>query len=93
MIRRFLLGLESLLVAFDQLAHVMLALPKYVLFDGRQPDPDETISGRVGRGVIAGKRWAYAAEWIIDGLFRVITGERDHCCKTAEREALRRCDG
>ena len=39
----------------------------------------ETISSRVGRNAIAGKRWALIAEKVIDYVFFVIRGQRNHC--------------
>lgn len=36
--------------------------------EGREPDPDEPFSSRVGRNAIAGKRWALIAEKLIDGI-------------------------
>jgi hypothetical protein len=38
-------------------------------------DPDETISSRVGRGAVAGKRWALMLEPIINW----IMGSPTHC--------------
>lgn len=81
-----------LFVAFDQLAHMLLAGPKYVLVGGQRPDPDETISGKVGRRAVAGKRWAIICEIPIDALFRALAGERGHCRAAAAREARRKCD-
>lgn len=92
MIARLKSWLVVLLIALDQLAHMLLAGPKYVLVGGQQPDPDETISGKVGRRAAAGARWARVCEWAIDGLFRLLTGERGHCAKAAAREAGRRCE-
>ena len=37
--------------------------------NGQEPDPDEPFSSRVGRNAIAGKRWALAAEKVVDGIF------------------------
>ncbi len=39
---------------------------------------DETISSAVGRKAIAGRRWAIAAEALIDLPFALL-GERNHC--------------
>lgn len=57
-----------LLIALDQLGNAVLL-----------GNPDETISSRVGRHAVAGKRWALACEWIIDRLFFALTGEWNHC--------------
>lgn len=67
------------LVAFDQVLHVLLAGPKYIFFGGPRPSPDETISSKVGRMAIEGKRWALISEFLINGMFRIITGEIGHC--------------
>lgn len=85
--------LLCLFIAADQLAHMLLAGPKYVLVGGSRPDPDETISGKVGRRANAGARWALACEFIIDALVRLLTGEREHCRAAAAREARRKCNG
>lgn len=80
MIARFRLWLHSWLIAVDQLAHVGLCFWLFVPFGrGKCPNPDETISSRVGRNAEEGKRWALAAEWLIDGLFLILTGQRGHC--------------
>lgn len=47
-----------ILVAIDQFGNTLL--------DG---NPDETISSRVGRNAIAGKKWALIAEKVINALF------------------------
>src|SRR3546814_7266006 len=43
---RLRLWLLTCLIALDQLAHVLLAGPKYILAGGPRPNPDETISSR-----------------------------------------------
>lgn len=50
--------LIRLLVAIDQLGNTVC--------DG---NPDETISSRVGRNALAGKKWALIAEKVINALF------------------------
>jgi len=45
---------------------------------------DQTISGTVGRAVIAGKWWGWILAYAIDGLF----GE-GHCARQAAQEANR----
>lgn len=52
------------LIAIDQFANAII--------DG---DEDETISSRVGRGAVAGKRWALRIEPIINW----IMGSPTHC--------------
>lgn len=93
MTRRLRSWLLCLFVAADQLAHMLLAGPKYVVVGGERPDPDETISGKVGRRAAAGKRWALICEIIIDALARLLTGEREHCRAAAAREAGRKKHG
>ena len=89
MTRRLRSWVLAFLVALDQLAHVVLAAPKYIIFGGPTPNPDETVSGKVGRRAIAGARWARMCELVINLLFRILTGERDHCRNVALREASR----
>lgn len=93
MIRRFSQWLICLLVAVDQLAHMILAGPKFLLVGGPVPNPDETISGKVGRMAIRGKRWARPCEWLIDGLFRLLGAAPGHCRAAVAREALRKTVG
>lgn len=50
--------------------------------------PRETISGTVGRAVIAGRRWGPYAAYLIDGLL----GE-SHCAREAAKEQARRSNG
>lgn len=61
--------LRNILLGFDQLANVILA----------GDNEDETISSAVGRKAREGRRWAIAAEGVIDALFALIFGERRHC--------------
>lgn len=89
MIKRTRLWLLSFLIAYDQLWHVLLAGPKYILVGGPRPNPDETISSKVGRMAIRGKRWALACEAMIDWIFRLLTGERGHCRAKIEHDELR----
>lgn len=49
--------IHRLLVAIDQLGNTVA--------DG---DPDETISSRVGRNAVAGRRWALILEKLIDAI-------------------------
>lgn len=86
MTRRARAWLLVLLIAIDQLAHVILAGPKFVALGGKRPNPDETISSRVGRAAIAGKRWARACEWLIDGVFNLLASERGHCRNHIEKD-------
>lgn len=79
MIRRLGVWFLCLLVSLDQLAHILLAAPKYLLLGGPPPDPDETISSKVGRMAVAGKRWALIAEVMIDWIFERLGGGPGHC--------------
>lgn len=78
MIRRWLRAWLVFLIALDQLIYVWFACWTFVWFGAAEPDPDETISSAVGRGAIAGRRWALIAERIIDALFG-----RGHCRTSA----------
>lgn len=78
-LRRFKLCLHMWLVALDQLAFVTLASPKYILFDGQPPSPQETISSKTGRMADKGKGWALLLEAIIDKLFMLLGDEPYHC--------------
>ena len=79
---RLRLWLHAFLVALDQWVYVVLAAPKYILAGGQPPNPRETISSKVGRAALAGKRWARIAEKLIDRLF-VLLGERSgHCARS-----------
>jgi hypothetical protein len=44
--------------------------------------PTQTISGTIGRGVIAGRWWATSAAFVVDGLFG-----QGHCARQAAKEA------
>lgn len=50
--------------------------------------PDETISSRVGRNAMAGKKWALIAEKAINALFWVLVGQRNHCRDHIEWDEL-----
>jgi hypothetical protein len=65
--------LQSLLVAIDQLGNAWLG-----------GNPDETISSRVGRAAIAGRRWALVLERVIDWLFLHLCGLPQHCRSSIE---------
>ena len=76
--------LRCVLVSLDQLAHILLAGPKFILLSGPVPNPDETISSKVGRMAIRGKRWALIAEAAIDWLFCRLGAEPHHCRRMIE---------
>lgn len=69
MVGRLTEWLVLLLVAADQFVQVLASGIGFVLFGGDAPDPDETISSRVGRAALAGKAWGKVLETIIDGIF------------------------
>jgi len=69
----------ALLVAIDQLGGVLIFGAVYLVRGGSMPNPDETISSRVGRASLGGSRIARVAEWLIDALFRLIANQPDHC--------------
>jgi hypothetical protein len=70
--------LRNVLLGLDQLANVILAAD----------NPDETISSSVGRKAAAGRRWAIAAEGMIDALFAVLFGQRHHCANNIELDEI-----
>ena len=74
----------ELLIALDQLAHVLIGGILFVLFGGACPSADETISSRVGRGAMAGERWALILEVPIDGFFVAIGHPPRHCRNSIE---------
>jgi len=69
-VRRYL---RNLAIALDQGLNTLLA-----------GDPDETISSRVGRAALAGKRWGRISEWIIDRLFVWLGEAPGHCRRSIE---------
>jgi hypothetical protein len=87
MLRRLRRWLLELLISLDQLLHVVLGGPKYLLRGGPCPSADETISSKVGRQAVRGRRWALLAEVPIDALFRLL-GERGHCRRRIELDEL-----
>ena len=84
---RFARVMLALLVAIDQMAQVLLVAPFALAGLARPPAPDGTI------GRHADAWWARLPAAIIDALFLVLTlgRERDHCARSAAREAARRC--
>lgn len=79
MIERLKLWVRCWLVALDQLAYVTLAAPKYLWVGGPVPNPRETISSKVARMAIKGKRWALVCESVIDWLFIRLGSRPGHC--------------
>lgn len=69
-VRRYFL---NLLIALDQGINTLIG-----------GDPDETISSRVGRASLAGRRRARIAESIIDWLFMLLGDGPGHCQRNIE---------
>ncbi|HEX8412457.1 MAG TPA: hypothetical protein VF637_01025 [Sphingomicrobium sp.] len=88
MIDRFWRGLRQLLVAIDQLLYIVIAVPIYVIWGGSTPSADETISSRVGRAEMDGKRWGIVLAAIIDRLFVLAGAGPDHCRRNVETAFL-----
>lgn len=88
MIHRLCRWLREVLISLDQLLHVILGGPKYLIRGGPVPSADETISSKVGRRAIAGARWALTAERVIDWLFVQLGEGPGHCRRMIEM----RCD-
>jgi len=88
-IQRLRLWLREILISIDQLLHVLLGGPKYLIRGGPVPSADETISSKVGRRSIAGARWAMLAERVIDWLFVQLGEAPGHCRRMIEV----RCEG
>lgn len=81
------------LIAIDQLAHVMVTAPFYLIGVTDCPNEDETISGRVGRHALRGHRWALVVESLIDLLFwwqKDENGKRNHCRASIEPDEVKR---
>lgn len=79
-----------LLVCIDQLAQCFLkGLWWVVTGRGVCPDPDETISGVLGRYAARGDRWAVFPAAFVDGLFLILTlgHERNHCASVLFSES------
>lgn len=74
------------LVAIDRLAQTIIFGVPFLLGLGPRPAPGDSISAVTGRGAIAGKRWALAAERIIDWIFERLGDAPGHC-RRAAREA------
>ena len=78
----------AVLVCVDQFLQTVCVAPFAIVGLAPIPDPDATISGLLGRGIGAQRRWALLPAAIVDALFLILTlgQERDHCRKTADRE-------
>lgn len=89
MLDRFARWFRQLLVSLDQLAYVLIAGPFYWFGRSKDcPNADETISSRVGRAALAGKRWGLVLERLIDGLFVLLGGTPGHCRRNVETAFL-----
>jgi hypothetical protein len=80
---RFRLWFHQLLIALDQLFHVLFFGPTYCLFGEELPMADETISSKVGRYAIEGRPWALRLEKVIDWLFW-----EGHCRESIEWDEI-----
>ncbi len=69
--------LRNVAVAVDQGCNAVL-----------RGNPDETISSRVGRAALAGKRWGLICEAIIDRLFRLLGEAPGHCRREIEWDEI-----
>lgn len=73
----------SVLICIDQLGQTLFVGLWWVATSrGHCPDPDETISAYVGRGMLREKIWARFFGAMIDTLFFVLTGQRNHCVQS-----------
>ena len=68
----------NIALALDQLANVVLG-----------GYPDETLSARIHRKALAGQWFWQALRWVIDGAFKIIFRQDNHCRKSYDREAAR----
>lgn len=89
MLSRFAEWFRQLLVSLDQLAYVIIAGPFFWIGRSRKcPSADETISSRVGRAALRGRRWGLLAERFIDRLFVILGEEPGHCRRNVETAFL-----
>lgn len=78
--RRLIALLIQIGASLSQLLHLVLGGLLHVAIDDMpMPDRDETLSSRVGRAAMAGKRWALIAERVIDALFLILGDGPGHC--------------
>lgn len=79
----------ALLVSVDQVIQTVIVAPFAMAGWAHIPDPDETVSGLLGRH--PDRWWAKLPAALIDALFLVLTlgREREHCARAAEREGGR----
>lgn len=80
MVRRLTALLIQIGASLSQLLHLVLGGLLHVAIDDMaMPDRDETLSSRVGRAAVAGKRWALIAERVIDTVFLILGDGPGHC--------------
>ena len=86
---RFCAWLWAYLISVDQGWLVKGCFVTFVLLGrGKCPNPDETISSRVGRNAERGKPWAVRSARAIDALFS--PWEANHCLNSIERDEVAR---
>lgn len=76
-----------LLISIDQFLQTLFVGLWWTLTGkGHLPNPDETVSGFLGRH--EGRWWAVLPTVLIDAMFLILTlgRERNHCAVTARRE-------
>jgi hypothetical protein len=78
----------ALLISLDQFVHCLIFGPSYVFGFSARPNPDETISSRVGRAAMQGNRIACVAEYLIDGLFYLLGTGWGHCRESIEWDEI-----
>lgn len=67
---------------FNLLRLLSVALNVVFLFDGTI----QTLSRRIGRARNAGRRWGVIAAAIVNPIFRLIAGQKDHVGEAASGE-------
>lgn len=81
---RAYLWLRELVIATDRFLQVLLSGPHYLLTGRSRPTSRETISSRVGRAKVAGRRWGILCAAIIDRIFIWLGEGPDHCERMIE---------
>lgn len=93
LIQRYMTFALKFLVSVDQLIQTIIVGIWWLFTNiGDAPDPDETISGVLGRAVHRNQKWAILPAVLIDALFLIITlgKERDHCDRVYLSELKRK---
>ena len=80
----------AVMVGMDQVIQTLCVAPFAMVGWAHIPDPDESISGLLGRH--EAQWWCRLPAALVDALFLILTlgQERDHCARAARREAGRR---